>query len=74
MFRTIAIVILTLALAGAGYFGFTQRSAYGNASKEIAELSDKLKEAEQKEEETADELKAAEEALEAIPPLSLIHI
>ena len=69
MFRTIAIVILTLALAGAGYFGFTQRSAYGNASKEIAELTEKLKEAEQKEEETADELKAAEEALEAIPPL-----
>ena len=69
MFRTIAIVILTLALAGAGYFGFTQRSAYGNASKEIAELAEKLKEAEQKEEETSDELKNAEEALQAIPPL-----
>jgi carbonic anhydrase len=69
MFKTIAIVLLTLALGGAGYFGFTQRSAYGNASKEIAELSDKLKEAEQKEEEVADELKTAEEALEAIPPL-----
>jgi len=69
MFKTIAIVLLTLALGGAGYFGFTQRSAYGNASKEIAELSGKLKEAEQKEEEAADELKAAEEALEAIPPL-----
>ena len=69
MFKTIAIVLLTLALGGAGYFGFTQRSAYGNASKEIAELTDKLKEAEQKEEEAADELKTAEEALEAIPPL-----
>jgi carbonic anhydrase len=69
MFRTIAIVILTLALAGAGYFGFTQKSAYGNASKEIAELAEKLKEAEQKEEEAADELKAAEESLQALPPL-----
>lgn len=69
MFRTIAIVILTLALAGAGYFGFTQKSAYGNASKEVAELSEKLKEAEQKEEAAADELKAAEESLQALPPL-----
>ena len=66
MFRTIAIVILTLALGGAGYFGFTQKSAYGSASKEVAELTEKLKEAEKKEEEAADELKAAEEAL---PPL-----
>jgi len=66
MFRTIAIVLLTLALGGAGYFGFTQKSAYGSASKEVAELTDKLKEAEKKEEEAADELKAAEEAL---PPL-----
>ena len=66
MFKTIAIVLLTLALGGAGYFGFTQKSAYGSASKEVAELTDKLKEAEKKEEEAADELKAAEEAL---PPL-----
>ena len=66
MFRTIAIVLLTLALGGAGYFGFTQKSAYGSASKEVAELTEKLKEAEKKEEEAADELKAAEEAL---PPL-----
>jgi len=66
MFRTIAIVLLTLALGGAGYFGFTQKTAYSGASKELAELTDKLKEAEKKEEEAADELKAAEEAL---PPL-----
>ena len=66
MFKTIAIVLLTLALGGAGYFGFTQKSAYGSASKEVAELTEKLKEAEKKEEEAADELKAAEEAL---PPL-----
>ena len=66
MFKTIAIVLLTLALGGAGYFGFTQKSAYGSASKEVAELTDKLKEAEKKEEKATDELKAAEEAL---PPL-----
>ena len=66
MFKTIAIVILTLALGGAGYFGFTQKSAYGNASKEVAELAEKIKAAEQKDEAAAEELKAAEDAL---PPL-----
>jgi carbonic anhydrase len=66
MFKTIAIALLTLALGGAGYFAFTQKSAYGHASKEVAELAEKIKEAEQKEEEAAVELKAAEEAL---PPL-----
>ena len=69
MFKTIAIAILTLALGGAGYFAFTQKSAYGHASKEVAELAEKIKEAEKKEEEAADELKAAEEALQVIPPL-----
>ena len=66
MFKTIAIALLTLALGGAGYFAFTQKSAYGHASTEVAELAEKIKEAEQKEEEAAAELKAAEEAL---PPL-----
>ena len=69
MFKTIAIAILTLALGGAGYFAFTQKSAYGNASKEVAALEAKIKEAEKKEEEAAEELKSAEEALQAIPPL-----
>ena len=69
MFKTIAIAILTLALGGAGYFAFTQKSAYGNASKEVAALEEKIKEAEKKDEEAAAELKAAEEALQAIPPL-----
>jgi carbonic anhydrase len=69
MFKTIAIAILTLALGGAGYFAFTQKSAYGHASKEVAELAEKIREAEKKEEEAADELKTAEEALQAIPPL-----
>jgi len=68
MFKTIAIAILTLALGGAGYFAFTQKSAYGNASKEVAALEEKIKEAEKKEEEAAEELKAAEEALLVIPP------
>jgi hypothetical protein len=69
MFKTIAIAILTLALGGAGYFAFTQKSAYGNASKEVAALEAKIKEAEKKEEEAAEELKSTEEALQAIPPL-----
>ncbi len=63
MFKTIAIALLTLALGGAGYFAFTQKSAYGQASKEVAALEEKLKEAEKKNEEAAGELKAAEEAL-----------
>ena len=66
MFKTIAIALLTLALGGAGYFAFTQKSAYGHASKEVAALEEKIKEAEQKEGGAAAELKAAEEAL---PPL-----
>ena len=66
MFKTIAIALLTLALGGAGYFAFTQKSAYGKASKEVAALEEKLKEAEKKDEEAAVELKAAAEAL---PPL-----
>ena len=61
MFKTIAIAILTLALGGAGYFAFTQKSAYGNASKEVAALEEKIKEAEKKDEEAAAELKAAED-------------
>ena len=69
MFKTIAIAILTLALGGAGYFAFTQKSAYGTASKEVAALEEKIKEAEKKEEEAAEELKSTEEALQAIPPL-----
>jgi carbonic anhydrase len=69
MFKTIAIAILTLALSGAGYFAFTQKSAYGNASKEVAALEAKIKEAEKKEEEAAEELKSTEEALQAIPLL-----
>ncbi len=69
MFKTIAIAILTLALGGAGYFAFTQKSAYGNASKEVAALEEKIKEAEKKEEEAAEELKSTQEALQAIPPL-----
>ena len=71
MFKTIAIAILTLALGGAGYFAFTQKSAYGNASKEVAALEEKIKEAEKKEEEAAEELKAAEEALLVIPTLEV---
>ena len=69
MFKTIAIAILTLALGGAGYFAFTQKSAYGKASKEVAALEEKIKDAEKKEEEAAEELKSTEEALQAIPPL-----
>ena len=69
MFKTIAIAILTLALGGAGYFAFTQKSAYGHASKEVAELAEKIKEAEKIQEEAAEELKAAEEALQVILPL-----
>ena len=66
MFKTIAIAILTLALGGAGYFGWTQKSAYGGATKEVAELTKQLEEAEAKSEEVAEALTAAEEAL---PPL-----
>ena len=66
MLKTIAIAILTLALGGAGYFGWTQKSAYGGATKEVAELTKQLEEAKTKAEEAAEALTAAEEAL---PPL-----
>ena len=66
MLKTIAIAILTLALGGEGYFGWTQKSAYGGATKEVAELTKQLEEAETKAEEAAEALTAAEEAL---PPL-----
>ena len=66
MLKTIAIAILTLALGGAGYFGWTQKSAYGGATKEVAELTKQLEEAVTKTEEAAEALTAAEEAL---PPL-----
>ena len=67
MFKTIAIVILALGLGGAGYFGWTQKSAYGTAAKEVAALTTQLEEAEKKAEETAEELVTSEEAL---PPLA----
>ena len=66
MLKTIAIAILALALGGAGYFGWTQKSAYGGATKEVAALTKQLEEAETKIEEAAEALTAAEEAL---PPL-----
>ena len=66
MLKTIAIAILTLALGGAGYFAWTQKSAYGGATKEVAALTKQLEEAETKIEEAAEALTAAEEAL---PPL-----
>ena len=66
MFKTIAIAILTLALGGAGYFGWTQKSAYGAATKEVAELNKQLEDAEKKAEETTEKLTTSEEAL---PPL-----
>jgi len=66
MFKTIAIAILTLALGGAGYFGWNQKSAYGAATKEVAELNKQLEDAEKKAEETTEKLTTSEEAL---PPL-----
>ena len=66
MLRTIAIILLTLSTAGAGYFGWTQKKSTAAATEQVAELTDKVEEADKKIEAAEEELAASKELL---PPL-----
>ena len=66
MFKIIAIVLLAISTAGAGYFGWTQKKSFVAASEQVEELTQKVEEADKKVEATEEELAASKEML---PPL-----
>jgi carbonic anhydrase len=66
MFKLIAIVVLAISTAGAGYFGWTQKKLGAAATEQVAELTQKVEEADKKVEATEGELAASKEML---PPL-----
>ena len=67
MIKLIAIILLAISTAGAGYFGWTQKKLGAAATEQIAELTQKVEEADKKVEATAEELAASKEML---PPLT----
>jgi carbonic anhydrase len=67
MIKIIAIILLAISTAGAGYFGWTQKKLGAAATEQIAELTQKVEEADKKVEATAEELAASKEML---PPLT----
>mgnify|MGYP000949779450 CR=1 FL=1 len=66
MFKIIAIIVLAISTAGAGYFGWTQKKLGAAATEQVAELTQKVEEADKKVEATEGELAASKEML---PPL-----
>ena len=66
MFKLIAIIVLAISTAGAGYFGWTQKKLGATATEQVAELTQKVEEADKKVEATEGELAASKEML---PPL-----
>jgi carbonic anhydrase len=66
MFKIIAIILLAISTAGAGYFGWTQKKLGAAATEQVAELTQKVEEADKKVEATEEELAASKEML---PPL-----
>jgi carbonic anhydrase len=66
MLKIIAIFLLTLSTAGAGYFGWTQKKSNAAVTEQVAELTQKVEEADKKVETTEEELAASKEML---PPL-----
>ena len=66
MFKTIAIILLAISTAGAGYFGWTQKNSSAAATEQVAELTQKVEESDKKAEATEAELAASKEML---PPL-----
>ena len=66
MIKIIAIILLTISTAGAGYFGWTQKKLGTAATEQVAELTQKVEEADKKVESTEEELAASKEML---PPL-----
>ena len=66
MIKIIAIILLAISTAGAGYFGWTQKKLGAAATEQVAELTQKVEEADKKVEATEVELAASKEML---PPL-----
>ena len=66
MFKIIAIIVLAISTAGAGYFGWTQKNSSAAATEQVAELTQKVEESDKKAEATEAELAASKEML---PPL-----
>jgi len=66
MFKIIAIVLLAISTAGAGYFGWTQKKSSAAATEQVAELTQKVEESDKKVEASEEELVASKEML---PPL-----
>ena len=66
MFKIIAIILLAISTAGAGYFGWTQKKSSAAATEQLAELTQKVEESDKKVEASAEELAASKEML---PPL-----
>ena len=66
MFKIIAIILLAISTAGAGYFGWTQKNSSAAATEQVAELTQKVEESDKKAEATEAELAASKEML---PPL-----
>jgi carbonic anhydrase len=48
MFKIIAIIVLAISTAGAGYFGWTQKKSSAAATEQIAELTQKVEESDKK--------------------------
>ena len=66
MFKIIAIILLAISTAGAGYFGWTQKKSVVAVSAQVEELTQKVEEADKKVEATEEELAASKDML---PPL-----
>ena len=66
MFKIIAIILLAISTAGAGYFGWTQKNSSAAVTEQVAELTQKVEESDKKAEATEAELAATKEMF---PPL-----
>ena len=66
MIKIIAIILLAISTAGAGYFGWMQKKSSTAATEQVAELTQKVEESDKKVEVSEGELAASKEML---PPL-----
>ena len=66
MIKLIAIILLAISTAGAGYFGWTQKKSSAAATEQVAELTQQVEEADKKIEATQEELAASKEKLPAL--------
>ena len=66
MIKIIAIILLAISTAGAGYFGWMQKKSSAAATEQVAELTQKVEESDKKVEVSEGELAASKEML---PPL-----